>query len=673
MNFIAILLAATLSSGNAEFDATARDGARAIAVSRAKAELSEKGPAPGALERAMLADPAAYEKPAEAERLCRGVFAAEAARQFAEKVRAIDDRLGIGSNKVGVESNRVGVGSNKVGVESNRVGVESNKVSATHASNPTLNDPILTLNDPNSTLIDPNLPLIVDRHFAAAFAAERKAAVEAQAKTIVSATRPAEADFDSKEDWELREQMLQGVLNERKAPVFTENRQFINERIVEPVIQDARREQKRQAEYLMRARSDAAAPSKLAAELKSRLEENVKERRAKAEDPSKSWGVFAGTFERAVGPAVERRTLSRLERRIDAASLEVSAESIAKAIAENPAAHVKSGESEKLFRGTYAAQIEASSVDAAVAEAPDGERAELREYLAARLGDERVRKSVESKLQKDVLPKWREARAEAAAKQAAETWPALEDGTWCPSPELADSVAAKSDYAKAVREWRGEKGMEALAGASGGRPLMEEAERRADSGVAAAFDVARNAIAAQNQIVDASHAAVLEESRRRRDEFWTKTPDLKAIVGLLTGEVEKRWDESRVETLWPDEAKRPANASEQHRALFPSVRRKIELLAKVILEEMNEPKPEEEKPPEEKPPEETPPEETPEEPPEEEIELAISVKRSGGTIEVELKQGESTVESATVPAKKDDFENAMFKVTGAMSRLLKLD
>ena len=652
MNFIAILLAATLSSGNAEFDATARDGARAIAVSRAKAELSEKGPAPGALERAMLADPAAYEKPAEAERLCRGVFAAEAARQFAEKVRAIDDRLGIGSTMVDEGSNRVDVGSNRV--------------NDTHDSNP-------TPNDPNSTLNDPNLTLIVDRHFAAAFAAERKAAVEAQAKTIVSATRPTEADFDAKEDWELREQMLQGVLNERKTPVFTENRQFINERIVEPVIQDARREQKRQAEYLMRARSDAAAPSKLAAELKSRLEENVKERRAKAEDPSKSWGVFAGTFERAVGPAVERRTLSRLERRIDAASLEVSAESIAKAIAENPAAHVKSGESEKLFRGTYAAQIESSSVDAAVAEAPDGERAELREYLAARLGDERVRKSVESKLQKDVLPKWREARAEAAAKQAAETWPALEDGTWCPSPELADSVAAKSDYAKAVREWRGEKGMEALAGASGGRPLMEEAERRADSGVAAAFDVARNAIAAQNQIVDASHAAVLEESRRRRDEFWTKTPDLKAIVGLLTGEVEKRWDESRVETLWPEEAKRPANASEQHRALFPSVRRKIELLAKVILEEMNEPKPEEEKPPEEKPPEETPPEETPEDPPEEEFAFAISVKRSGGTIEVELKQGESTVESATVPAKKDDFENAMFKVTGAMSRLLKLE
>ena len=622
MSILALLLAATLSSGNAEFDATARDGAREIAVARVKAELAEKGPSSGALEGAMLSDPAAYEKPAEAEKLCRGVFAAEVARQFAEKARSIDERLGIAADAAG---------------------------SAT-------------------ALDESSLAKVVDSHFAAAFAAERKSAVEAQAKTIVSSTRPSEADFDAKEDWQLREQMLKGVLNERGAPVFTENRQFINERIVEPVIQDARREQKRQAEFLMRARSDAAAPSRLASDLKSRLEENVRGRAAKAEDPSKSWGVFAGTFERSVGAAVERRTLSRLERQVDACELHIDVQTIAKTIAENPEAHEKASESEAIFRGTYAARLGASAIDAAVAEASEGERDELREYLAARLGDERVKKSVEAKLQKDVLPKWRDARAEAAARQAAETWPTLEDGTWCPNPELADAVAAKSDYAKALREWRGEKGMEALAGAAGGRTLMEEAQRRADRAVAAAFDVARNAIAAQNEIVDASHATVLDESRRRKDEFWTKTPDLKAVVGLLTGEVERRWTEARLETLWPDATTRPPNAAQQHCALFPSVRRKIELLAKVILEEMNEPRPDEETPPEEAPPEETQSEEEPEE----EIELSISVKRTGGTVEVELKRGDATVESASVPAKKDDFENAMFRVTGAMSRLLEL-
>ena len=99
------------------------------------------------------------------------------------------------------------------------------------------------------------------------------------------------------------------------------------------------------------------------------------------------------------------------------------------------------------------------------------------------------------------------------------------------------------------------------------------------------------------------------------------------------------------------------------------MRKKIELLAKVILEEMNEPKPEEEEKPEDPP--ETPPEPAPEEQPEV-VEFAVSVRRAGNEVEVSLKKGDETVESATGPAKKDDFETAMFKVTGAMSRLLNL-
>ena len=147
---------------------------------------------------------------------------------------------------------------------------------------------------------------------------------------------------------------------------------------------------------------------------------------------------------------------------------------------------------------------------------------------------------------------------------------------------------------------------------------------------------------------------------------------MKTIVGLLTQATEESWNASRISTLWPDEAKRPSNAAEQHKALFPSVRRKIELLARTILEEMNEPKPENEEKPEEPPPEEPPPDETPEEPPEEVVEFAISVRREGNEVEVSLKQGETVVESATVPAKKDDFENEMFKVTSEISRILGL-
>lgn len=633
MTFFAFVLAATLSVGNAEFDKTAVDGAREIAISRAKSELVEKGPQSGALEKAMLANPAKYRKPEEAKKLCRDEFVSAVESQFAEKVKAIDERLGLGAGR-------------------DELGSDRNIAS-------TLNDPILKQ--------------VIDKHFTAAFAAERKLAVETQAKTIVAATRPSEEDFDSKEDWELREMMLSSVEKEQKVPVFVENRQFISERMVEPVIKDARREQKRQSEYLMRARSDELAPSKLAPDLKLRLEENVRERKAKAEDPTKAWGVFTKTFERSLGPSVERRLLSRLGKKVESTVLVVDAESLAKTIAEDPSAHEKAEESEKLFRGRYAAQILTTALESACAEASPSDRTELKAYLTERLSNAQLGKSVESKLQKDVLPKWREARAAAAAHQAAETWPALEDGTWCPSPELADEVAAKSDYAKTLKEWRTAKGMESLANASSGKIIMEEANRKADIGVAAAFDLARNAIAAQNAIVDGSHATVLAESRRRKDSFWTRTPDLKAITELLTRETEKGWNTVRIATLWPDESTRPSNAADQHRELFPSVKRKIELLAKVILEEMNEPKPEEEKKPEEPPPEEKPPEETPpEEIPEEVMEFAISIKKSANKIDVELKQGDIVVESSSVPVKKDDFENAMFKVTEAISRLLKL-
>ena len=618
---IALILAATLSAGNAEFDSTARDGARDISLSRAREELREKGPAPGALEKAMLADPKKFEKPAEAEALCRGVFADELRAQFAAKARAIAERLGLESDKVELDAGKADE--------------------------------------------------IANKHFASAFAAERKAAVEAQAKTIVAATRPTEAEFDEKEDWELREQMQKRILDEQKTVVFSENRQFISERMVEPVIKDARHEQKRQAEYLMRARCDTAAPSKLAADLKARLEENVKERREKADDPSKAWGVFAGTFEKSIGPAVERRTLDRLEKKMEATNVEVDVDSILKEIVEAPQKHVKQAESEKVFATRYSTALLARALDGACNDAPQSERDELREYLSSRLGGERIQKAAEAKVKKEVLPKWREARATAAKRQADDTWPTLADGTWFPPADLADDITARSDYAKSVKEWRSLAALKILADAPNGRPLMEEADSRADSEVAAAFDIARSAIAAQNAIVDGSHAQVLAEAKKRKDSFWTRTPDLKTIVGLLTQATEESWEASRLNTLWPDEAKRPANAAEQHKALFPSVRRKIELLARTILEEMNEPKPENEEKPEEPPPEEQQPDETPEEPPEV-VEFEISVRREGNEVEVSLKQGETVVESATVPAKKDNFENAMFKVTSAISRILGL-
>ena len=54
---------------------------------------------------------------------------------------------------------------------------------------------------------------------------------------------------------------------------------------------------------------------------------------------------------------------------------------------------------------------------------------------------------------------------------------------------------------------------------------------------------------------------------------------------MITDATEKMWSEERVAKLWPDGGA-PKNAAEQHVALFPSVKNRIELLARKILEEI---------------------------------------------------------------------------------------
>lgn len=602
----ALLIAAALSAGNAEFDRQAAEGAAVITLQRVKENLKTKGPASGFLKAAMLADPARFAGRETAAAVCRTLYADAALKTFRDEAAALRARLKLRAESL----------------------------------------PDLTAADRDA----------VAALFEAAFDRERKAACAEQAAGLLSATRPDEADFDTKTDETLRREMLDRILHKQKTPVFEENRRLVSERLVEPVLQAARREQHRQSEYLMRARSDVLSPAKLADDLHRRLVDNVAERRAKAADPATAWGVFEKTFSRAVAPAVERRTIERLVRKIEAADIRVSDKDIAHTISRDPSQHVKIADSEKIFADRYAADLIGSSLDALCAEAPADERAALRDYLSPRRQDARIEKAVRALVRKDVLPKWRKARAQVAAGQFKKIWPSFNDRTWYPPADVADSLVARSDYAKAVRRWRELDVFADLAAAGGTR--MEEVDHKADRSVADAFDRARNAIAAQNAIVDGVYQPVRDEARRRRDAFWKRTPDLNAIVQLLTAATEKAWEETRLATLWPDVRHRPANAGEQHRALFPSVRRKIDLLARAILKDINEPS-------DKKP--------SSDETPEEQLEMfSIVVKRTGDTIEVALEKNGTSLISEKVPQKKNAFSHAMKKVSSRLSEVLKL-
>ena len=624
MTALPLILAVALSAGNVEFEKSATAGAAEIAVRRAGAELAEKGPPPGSLERAMLAASGRFVSREEAKGACKIIFAAAIDEAFQAKVEAICERLGLG--------------------EAERAAWRQQAY--------------------DSKPGDEGL-------FEAAFEAERKSACEKQAKGIAGAVKPTEQEFETKDEQTLRDEMTEKVAAQQKSAVFEENMKYISEAIVDPVIDSAKKEMKRQREYLTRTKCEAYAPSALEKEIEANLRKNVEERNAKEGDPAKQWGIFPKTLAEALPAAVEHRTLERVAKNVDDVKVEVDAESILKTIASDPAAHRRADESEKIFRGIFAGSVLDGALARAVEEAPSKERAAFAEYVRAHAASPEIVRAVETRIRREVLPKWKEARAAAAKQEADRIWPTLADRTWYPDAEYADAVVARSDYAEAVKAWRTAPELEALAKADGGKPVMEETAADADRSVSAAFDLARNAIAAQNAIIGEVEPSVLGEAKDRKSSFWRSTPDLKAIVGMLTGAVEEKWGEKRLSTLWGD-GERPANAADQHAALFPSVKKRIELVARQILEEMEKPEPEPEKKPE--------PEEKPEDPTESDQQseeqlmmFSIVVRREGDQVTVKLEQGKSTVAEKSAKAKMSDYQGAMKYVSDKLGTdILKL-
>ena len=524
------------------------------------------------------------------------------------------------------------------------------------------------------------------------FAEERAAACAEQAKGIAADVKPAEADFGVKPEAEIKAALERAVADRQRTPVFEENRRYISEKIVDPLLESAKREMDRQREYLKRTRTDAYAPAAIRLELEANLAKNVAGRIAKSEGGEIVWGVFPAVVAAAAPEIAEKRALERVTRAVEDVEMPVDAETVRAEIERDRAAHRKASDSEQLFRGVFAAVLAGKAIERTVAEAPETERGEFREFVVAKAagaaavlpqaagaaailpqaaGGTALGKAIDARVRREMLPRLQAVRSEIAAADAEDLWPALMDGTWFPEPSLADDICARSDYAKTVKRWRSSPELAALAKAAGDRTLLEESDRLADSRVARAFDLARSAINGQNAVLDRVIPGVLGEAKDRKASWFRRTPDFAKIVGMLTAGVEEKWSETRETVLWEGDEK-PANAADQHRELFPSVKRRIELVAKTILEEMekSEATPEE-KPPEEPPPEETPPEETP---PEEELMMfTISVeKKPDGTLSIKILKGKSAMFERTCPAKAADFRQLTGPLADRLVEILEL-
>jgi hypothetical protein len=619
---LAVVLASSLALGNSEFDRSAAEGAARIAVKSIKERILKSTAWSKDLKEAMLADPAKAAKRADAEKLCREIFLKASAEELKREVNAVFARL---------------------------------------ASDLRIEDAFPTdLVASASVLTEKDKSAISNGSFKNAFSNARKEACQEQAAGIALQIRPSMIEADNDDDKALQLSLAKRIAQSQARPVFEENFKYISEQMVKPIIADARKEKKRQAEYVRRVRSDSLSPSALSADIASKLADNVSERAAQAQNKAMAWDIFPSVTNVTLRNNVERRIDRHYETSIAETPLGVTEQSLEKDILGNIKAHRSAVESERIIKTASSAKLLADALTAAVKAAPEKERAELANYLKGRMGVVSVVKAVDTRIASDLVPLWRKTRNQIVEKQFGEVWPELNSRTWYPDAETADDISSRSDYADAVKAWRH---IPSLAPLAEGRVALEETEGKADAAVAAAFELARAAIAAQSSIVEKEMPGVLAESIKRKDSFWRSTPDLNEVVSMLTDATQKRWEESKNATLWPVAGSAPENAQEQHSQLFPSVKKKIESIARMILKEMEKDPEEREKPPEPQPPE---PVESEEEPEVEVCTITFSV--SGASVTVKAEKGSRVVAERTEKATAFGFEKAIKEVGAIVGR-----
>ncbi len=620
--FSAVVLAASLAAGSGEFDRAAAEGAARIAIASIKERILKTARASDDLKKAMLDEPMSAVKRSDAENLCRDIYLKASAEELAREAGIVFARLAAGRRT-------------EDAFPSGLVATAS----------------VLSEND---------MEVISRGPFKKAFSRAREEACKEQAEGLALEIRPSMTEADNDDDTALGISLARRIAASQSRPVFEENFKYISEKMVKPIIADARKEKKRQAEYVRRVRSDSLAPSALSADIASKLAANVADRAAKAPNPAMAWGVFPSVTNVTLRNNVERRIDRHYETLVVETPLGVTGESIAGQILSDIRAHAKPADSERIVVTTVSAKLLTDALVAAVKAAPENERAELTEHLKGRMTAKGIVKAAGGRIASDVTPLWRKARAAVVENEFGEVWPELHARTWYPPAETADEISARSDYAEALKAWRR---IPALAPLADGRVSLEETAEKADAGVAAAFELARAAIAAQSSIVENEMPGVLRESIARKDSFWSKTPDLKEIVAMLTAATEKRWEQTKGVTLWPVAGTAPSNAEEQHAALFPSVRRKIEFIARIILEEMEKDPQEREKPPEPKPPE---PVQSEDESKEELCKITFEVK--GSSVTVKAEKGGEIIAERTGKATAAGFENAVREVGAIVGR-----
>lgn len=395
-----------------------------------------------------------------------------------------------------------------------------------------------------------------------------------QAARISSSIRPDVAEVDSRQRGELAALLVERIAHAQTEPVFEENLKFIESSIVDPMIDDAFAQRAFQEDMAKTCAPAGFAPSAIAADIVRRTEASIEARRAAATSPDAIYGLFPSVTNTVAPQCAIIRATAILDGFIENATVPLDADAIADAICNDISHHRTLANSHAAFLPDLAKKTAVAAYNAAIAAAPVAEQSELAAFAQSHFTSKSAEAAIEKKVGKVLDAQLATLRNSFAASQFPSLFPDIATNAWIPAAALVDTVAQSRNRKKTLDAWRDIEELARFADVESATPMLEETSRLLDSGIADRFHHGINAYDCQSKIVDSTYPAVVEE-------FSNQDADVESIIAFFSAEVLAQWPVAANEILATSEVSAYAT-------LFPSIGKKIELLAHAIMDARKE-------------------------------------------------------------------------------------
>lgn len=441
----------------------------------------------------------------------------------------------------------------------------------------------------------------VEHKYSSVFTSARTRACKEQAERLTATVRPSEQEVDDLSREELTSRMTERVAKAQKETVFQENLGFISEQIVAPMLNEAYKQRDEQRHYVERTSVDGYAPSRIVNELQKKLDDELARRRSSAKEGQYIYNCFP-SLKKQLEEIARNRAFRLYEDKINTLALQLDAATVQRELDASPEKHRKLEDSEKHFMPMLQKQLCEQAFQAIINAAKPDERDEVTSFIKG-YNEKAQQAPAVARLKRELTPLLKEVRKQCAQKQFEGMYSELADGSWYPTASLVDSVCESPNFKKTLGNWRELIGLEKFARVEQQRVILEETSKLVFDKIVDGFDQGSEARSAQHRLVDNTFPAVRNEVKNME-----QLPPVEQITQIFSAKVSAAWTEERLIVIQFPEGKEDDSRFSE---LFPSTIKKIELLSKTLLEQLEKEKQEEIKP-EEKPiedPNETPPEE----------------------------------------------------------------